>query len=235
VYICRQRCRLACRVSDGSEVVVFRIGRSGVVLIVIVLLASGVACREEREPSSSALPTPGLARTSTRLPTPTAGPNELRPPELVLVTSGAQSVGVVAANAWYDPTTETLSGFEFAGRVILAINPLEWLVDSEIRFELRDSPYPVGTTDIALFRYEENTAMLADAQGKAIGSNPAFVKRTDPVSSITLDGESLSLSRPDEHGVYIVDVTIRWPLSDEVAAELHEEAKTEYVFVVVVR
>ncbi len=152
----------------------------------------------------------------------------------MLVTPAGQSVGIVAANAWYDPETETLSGFEFGGRVVLAIDPIEWPSGAEARFELRDSPYPAGTTDIALYRYEENTAMLVNSQGNAIGSNPAFVKQTDPISTVTLDGEPLSVSRPEDRGLYIMDVTIRWPLPDEIAQELHEEAKTEYVFVVAV-
>ena len=56
------------------------------------------------------------------------------------MTAAGQSVGIVAANAWYDPETETLSGFEFGGRVVLAIDPLEWPSGTEASFELRFAP-----------------------------------------------------------------------------------------------
>lgn len=167
-----------------------------------------------------------------REPTPTAGPNEIRPPELLLVTPAGQSVGIVAANAWYDPETETFSGFEFAGRVILAIDPIEWPSDSEATFDLLDSPYPPGTTEIAIYAYDQNIATPTNSQGQVMGTDPAFVRQTDPVTELELQGEPLTLSNPVPGGKYIVDVAIHWPLPPDIAEQLPEEAMTRYVFVV---
>lgn len=67
-------------------------------------------------------------------------------------------MGIVAANAWYDPETETFSGFEFAGLVILAIDPIEWPSGSEATFDLQDTLSPPGTTEIAIYAHDENIA-----------------------------------------------------------------------------
>ncbi len=170
----------------------------------------------------------------TREPTPTPGPNEIRPPELILVTPAGRSVGLVSSNAWYDPETETFSGFEFSGQRILAINPIAWPVDAEVRFELQESPIPVGATEIVFYLYDENTATPLNPQGQVIGSDPAFVKRANPVAELDLPGEPLSVEAPVPVGTYIVEVAIHWPVSAEIAQQLPEEAKTQYVFVVVV-
>jgi hypothetical protein len=170
-----------------------------------------------------------------REPTPTAGPNEIRPPELSLVTPSGRAVGLVAANAWYDPETQTFSGFEFSGQVILATDPVTWPADSEGTFEVQDSsPYPAGPTAIAIYTYDDNIATPINPQGQTIGTDPAFVKQADPVAKLDLDGEPLTLALPVPAGKYIVDVTIHWPLPSDIAQQLPEEAKTEYVFVVVV-
>ena len=71
-------------------------------------------------------------------------------------------------------------------------------------------------------------------QGQTIGSDPAFVKQAEPVVKLDLDGAPLTLALPVPGGKYIIDVTVRWPVPTDIAQQLPEEAKTEYVFVVVV-
>jgi hypothetical protein len=229
------------------------------VVVVLLVLATGSACRGETEAERDVVmstftprpagetPTavatdvaasPTAAATTPsgpREPTPTPGSNEIRPPELVLVTPGGRSVGIVAANAWYDPGTETFSGFEFPGQIFLAIDAIEWPADAEATFEVQESsPLPAGSTDVRFYRYDGNIATPVNPQGQVIGTDPAFVKQEDPVAELTLDDEPLTLSLPVPAGKYIVDVTIRWPIPAEAALRAPEEAKTEYIFVVVV-
>ena len=219
----------------------------GLALILVLLCSIEIACGRNDQstvplerstatsPSAAASSTLVSARSGPRLPTPTAGPNEIRPPELVIITPTGQSVGIVAANAWYDPVTETLSAFEFSGQVILATDPIELPADSEANFEVQESsPFPAGSTDIAFYRYDGNIAMPINPQGQVIGTDPAYVRQEDPVAELQLDGEPLVLANPVPAGKYIVDVTIRWPIPAEAAQRAPEEAKTEYVFVVVV-
>jgi hypothetical protein len=230
------------------------------VFAVLIVLTTGIACRDETEPTRevvmstftprpagetptavatdvSASPTAAATTPSgPREPTPTPGPNEIRPPELVLVTPGGRSVGIVAANAWYDPQTDTFTGFEFPGQIFLAIDPIEWAADAEGTFEVQEtSPFPAGSTDIVFYRYDGNIATPVNPQGQVIGTDPAFVKQEYPVAELSLDGQPLTLSLPAPSGKYIVDVTIRWPIPAEAAQRAPEEAKTEYVFVVVVQ
>ncbi len=232
-----------------AEVCVYDRSQLSVVVVALVLLVTGAACGGNSDTRStamtsglvmetltprSAFATPTVTPQGPRESTPTAGPNEIRPPEMVLVTPAGQSIGIVAANAWHDPETDTFSGFEFAGRVILAIDPIEWPSDSEATFDLLDSPYPPGTTRIAIYAYEENIATPTNSQGQVMGTDPAFVKQTDPVAELDLHGEPLTLSAPVPSGKYIVDVTIHWPVPPDIAERLPEEAMTQYVFVVVV-
>jgi hypothetical protein len=243
------------------EVLVLKFSWFRAVLVVLMVLVMGVACGgdDEAEPTrdvvmstftprpSGETPTaestdvaasPTAAATTPsgpREPTPTPGPNEIRPPELVLVTPDGRSVGLVAANAWYDPETQTFSGFEFSGQVILATDPIEWPADSEASFEVQQtSPFPAGSTDIAFYRYDGNIATPLNPQGQVIGTDPAYVRQEDPVAELQLDGEPLVLANPVPAGKYIVDVTVHWPIPAEAAQRAPEEATTEYVFVVVV-
>jgi hypothetical protein len=243
-------------VSSSFEVLTLK---NSLVLVVLMVMVTGIACRDDTEPTrdvvmstftprpvgetptaaaTEAVASPTAAATTPsgpREPTPTPGPNEIRPPELVLVTPGGRSVGLVAANAWYDPETNTFSGFEFPGQIFLAIDPIEWATDAEATFEVQEtSPFPAGSTDIAFYRYDGNLATPVNPQGQVIGTDPAFVKQEDPVAELSLDGEPLTLPLPVPAGKYIVDVTIRWPIPAEAAQRAPEEAKTEYVFVVVV-
>jgi hypothetical protein len=249
-------------VSCRFEVCVFRIGWLGVVLLVLTLIATGAACRGDGDTSdtlvvvkSTYTPRPAgetpaaatdVAASPTlvaptpngpRQPTPTAGPNEIRPPELVLVTSAGQSVGLVAANAWFDPETETFSGFEFSGQVILATDPIEWPQDTQASFEVGDSPYPAGTTEVAIYPHDTNVAIPQNAQGQVMGSDLVFTKLTEPVQELTLQGPALTVPAPVSSGKYIVDVTIHWTVPADIAQRLQEdvqqEAMTQYVFVVV--
>ena len=212
----------------------------------LLLILSGIACSSGNATSSAAVTstlTPQAvvgssseavaSPSGTRLPTPTPGPNEIRPPELTMVTLDNRRVGIVAANAWYDPETETFSGFEFSGRVILATDPIVWPVDTEATFAVQDtSPFPIGQTNVAFYRYEDNTAPLVNSQGHVIGRDPTYIRQEEPVAAFDLNGPTLTLTNPVPSGMYIIDVTIRWPIPPEAAQSSPAETKTEYVFVV---
>ncbi|HEX5165489.1 MAG TPA: hypothetical protein VFV93_08850, partial [Thermomicrobiales bacterium] len=64
--------------------------------------------------------------------------------------------------------------------------------------------------------------------------DPTFVKLTDPVAELDLAGPALTVPNPVPPGKYIIDITIHWPIPADIAQLAPSEAKTEYVFVVVV-
>jgi hypothetical protein len=236
--------------------------RAGVIVVGLLLALVGAACGGDDEPSDNnvvmstftpravtetpASGTPTAAATEaaaspptaaspagTRQPTPTPGPNEIRPPELTLVSSEGSSVGLVAANYWFDPETETFSGFEFSGQVILATDPIIWPADTEATFEVQEtSPFPAAETTVVFYSYDDNIATPVNPQGQVIGTDPAYVRQEDPIAEIDLTGPTLALENPMPAGKYIVDVTIHWPVPPEVALAAPDVPRTEYVYVV---
>ena len=195
--------------------------------------AQQTAFVETQTAGPNASPTsPPDVTVNPQTPVSTIPANAVKPPDLMMATSGGEQVASIGGFNWYDP--ELNAGYNGdVPYVALPNSNLEWASSTEASVTVPDSPFAVRSAEVNIFVYNDNVATPQNAQGQVIGGL-VYARQTEPVQQMTADGANITLTPDVEPGNYIVEVFITWDAPAELEAAGGEPLSTQYVFVVTV-
>lgn len=165
-------------------------------------------------------------------PTPTPAPNEVRSPEVRLVTAAGDLVGAIGSFNWYDAELDSGGKFDVP-YVFLPNGTVDWPQGTTARLEVPDSPYAVRSATISIYTFDDNVAIPTNEQGNPITGGYAFLPQQDPLQREELTGATIETGVDVPPGNYIVEARVVWDGPAEVEQSIGE-LYTQYVFVVTV-
>lgn len=176
-------------------------------------------------PQQSGSPQPGE-------PTPTRAGNEVRSPEVRLVTGTGELVGEIGSFNWYDAELDTGGKFDVP-YVFLPNGNVDWPQGTTARLEVAESPYAIRSATLSFYSFDDNVAIPTNEQGNPITGGYAFLPQQDPLQQEQIAGPEITMSANVAPGNYIVEARVVWDGPADVEQSIGE-LTTQYVFVVTV-
>jgi hypothetical protein len=163
---------------------------------------------------------------------PDAGNNELRPPDLLLNSSGGTQCGSVVSWNWYDAQNDRGANVQAPQGAPISESVLNTAAGEPMTMTVPASPYAVENARIDVYTVDGNVAMPRDAQGQSIpGLSLVFVPQTAPAWNTNIQGSNISFTPQLAPGQYIVAVRIDWAGPADVEAA-NQPLYTAYTFVI---